>query len=217
MNTCWELSKANGGAVWKTVAASRYLFLFIAEDRCRNRCPARGLREQYGDERCPCFTSGVISQTPSSGADRWRWASMTISDGKNYSQGWAITQSAWCERAKADGESRAPTQRRSIGSSLNRGKEPDTWKLGRETSQAKMAARTKDSRLEEKERRTALPTWALFRVEVWEDAWWVLSMAGSSYMAVCNAVFSVADMAAGTSQPSCFFSVCLSLLPWPLL
>lgn len=36
--------------------------------------------------------------SPSSGADRWRRASMTISDGKNYSQGWAITQSAWCER-----------------------------------------------------------------------------------------------------------------------
>lgn len=63
MSMCRELSKANGGAVWKTVAASRYLFLFITEDRRRHRCPAWGLREQYGDQRCLCFTSGVISQT----------------------------------------------------------------------------------------------------------------------------------------------------------
>lgn len=63
MRMCRELSKANGGAVWKTVAACRYLFLFITEDRRRNRCPAWGLRDQYGDQWHPCFTSGVISQT----------------------------------------------------------------------------------------------------------------------------------------------------------
>lgn len=115
--------------------------------------------------------------SPSSAEDRWRRAKMTLSDGKNYSQGWAISQSAWCERAKADGESRAPTRRRSMGSSLNCGKETGTWKLGKENSQAKVTARTKDLRLEEKERRAVLPTWALFRVEVWEDAWWELGVA----------------------------------------
>lgn len=115
--------------------------------------------------------------SPSSAGDRWRRAKMTLSDGKNYSQGWAISQSAWCERAKADGESRVSTQRRSMCSSLNHGKEPDTWKLGRENSQAKATARTKNSRLEEKERRAVLPTWALFRVEVWEDTWWELGVA----------------------------------------
>lgn len=120
---------------------------------------------------------GPQQPSPSSAEDSWGRAKTTISDGKNYSQGWAISQSAWCERAKAYGESRAPTQRSSLGSSLNHGKEPDTWKLGRENSQAKVTARTKDPRLEEKERRTLLPMWALFRAEVWEDAWWELGVA----------------------------------------
>lgn len=93
-----------------------------------------------------------LRPSPSSEADGWGKAKMTVSDRKSRSGGWSTRQSVHRKWALA--------QRRSTKTNWTRKRSRAQENWGNEGPKAGM-----------ERKRMALPTWAICRAEVWDKAW----------------------------------------------